>query len=159
MVLEDLNKEIDLKRINNNIKKRSVENKKKIMSFNINLNPDIDYVKDAYKKSSKEKIITKRSYSKPDNISNLRNNIQIINNHIDKNKSQISNKISNNKTLSIDSNEVILYDSNINNNNYITQIKTEKNSKDNYTYIKFNFSAINRKQKKNARIGIKYKNK
>ena len=129
--LKNLNKEIDLKRINNNIKKRSVENKKKIMSFNINLNPDIDYVKDAYKKSSKEKIITKRSYSKPDNISNLRNNIQIINNHIDKNKSQISNKISNNKTLSIDSNEVILYDSNINNNNYITQIKTEKNTNEN----------------------------
>ena len=133
--LKNLNKEIDLKRINNNIKKRSVENKKKIMSFNINLNPDIDYDKDAYKKSSKEKIITKRSYSKPDNISNQRNNIKIINNHIDKNKSQISNKISNNKTLSIDSNEVILYDSNINNNNYITQIKTEKNTdKNNLDY-------------------------
>ena len=135
--LKNLNKEIDLKRINNNIKKRSVENKKKIKSFNINLNPDIYYDKDAYKNSSKEKIITKRSYSKPDNISNQGNNIQIVNNHFDKNNSQISNKItlsSNNKNPSIDSNEVILYDSNINilkNNNYITQIKTDKNTEEN----------------------------
>ena len=130
--LKNLNKEIDLKRINNNIKKRSVENKKKIESLNIFLNPDIYYDKDAYKKSTKEKIITKRSYSKPDDIQ--RNNIKIINNHSDKNKSQISNKITKNKTLSIDSNEVILYDSNINiskNNNHIYHRKTEKNTDEN----------------------------
>ena len=140
--LKNLNNEIDLRRINNNIIIRSVENQKKQKPFNTNVNSDIGYNKDSYKKSSKEKIPTKRSYSKPDNIFNKSNNIQSINNHLDKIKSQLYNKNtleSHNKNFSIDSNEVILYDSNINiskANNHITKIKTQKSKDENNIHYK-----------------------
>ena len=135
--LKNLNNEIDLKRINNNIIIRSVENKKKNKPYNTNINSNIYYNKDSYKQSSKEKITTKRSYSKPDNILSKGNNIQRINNHLDKIKSQLYNKNtleSHNKNFSIDSNEVILYDSNINifkTNNNMIKVKTEKSKDEN----------------------------
>ena len=139
--LKNLNKEIDLKRINNNIKRRSVENKKRNNPFSANMISDIYNDKNSPNKSNKEKSINKRSYSKPDNIYKQSNKIHIINNPLHKNKSELSNKItlsSHNKKLSIDSNEVILYDSDINNfqnNNYITEIKPEKNiDKNNFNY-------------------------
>ena len=127
--LKNLNKEIDLRRININIKKRSVENIKKNTLFNNNENNNN---RNSYKSINKEKPKNKRSYSKPDN------NIITITTEKDKNKSKIYNKkiiinksqlqkniniSTNDKNISIDSNEVILTDAYINSNN--NRINTE----------------------------------
>ena len=127
--LKNLNKEIDLRRININIKKRSVENIKKNTLFNSNENNNN---RNSYKSLNKEKPKNKRSYSKPDNniisitTEKDKNKSKIYNKKIIINKSQLQKNINistNDKNISIDSNEVILTDVYINSNN--NRINTE----------------------------------
>ena len=127
--LKNLNKEIDLRRININIKKRSMENKKnKNKLFNTNMYTENYYDRNTYKKPSKDNIssIYKKSYSKP-NYNNI---------NISKNKYQSSNKISinsdTNNNISIDSNEVGLGNPYINYNNNIIITPDNKSINSNY---------------------------
>ena len=135
--LKNLNKEIDLRRININIKKRSVENIKKNTIFNGNENN--------YNKS-----INKRSYSKPDNnIINetSKNKSKNLNKKIIINKSQLQKNINlptNDKNISIDSNEVILTDAYINSNN--NGISTEDIKSENITEKINNKSSSSKKE-------------
>ena len=127
--LKNLNKEIDLKRINLNTKKRSVETrKKKDEVFNINFNSENFDNKNTYKKTSRNKDLiidnnsnNKKCYSKP------------ILNTINKNKIQSSNK----KSISLDNN--ISIDSN-------KQTKKDNYSKDKEKIINKNKDEIQKKK-------------
>ena len=128
--LKNLNKEIDLRRININIKKRSVENKNnKNKLFNTNLKSENYYDRNTYKKTSKDKdsLTNKKNYSKP-NYNNINKN---------RNKSQLSNKISINSdinnNISIDSSEVNLPNTY---NNYNNNLITPENKIVNNNYQK-----------------------
>ena len=118
--LKNLNNEIDLRRININIKKRSGENIKKNTLFNTNENNN---KRNIYKSTNKDKSKNKRNYSKSDNSTNTekdKNKSKNSNSKRTTKKSQLKNKIHlfpNDKNISIDSNEIILTDAYINSNN------------------------------------------
>ena len=141
--LKNLNKEIDLRRININVKKRSIENLRKKNKI-FNLNKENYYDRNTYKKSSKKEdlIINKRSYS------NTKNN--------DINNPQSPNKIivnsDNNNNISIDSNEMVITNNFTNNNNN----ELQKNENDEIKYI--NQKEINLQLKKPKNIGEKNNN-
>ena len=123
--LSNLNREIDLKTINLNLRRKSVENRN-INLIKNNNNQNKEYENFTFKKnedkSSKyeeikeERNTKKRSYSRPDRIINKTN--------------KTNNNIKDEQNLGIDSNEVILTDSLYNSNN--NDESTEINNKNNY---------------------------
>ena len=146
-ILKNLNREIDLKKISINIKKKSVENRKRNILFSINLNTENFYDKNTFKKTSEDKLINKRSFSKPDNIIYKKRNIN------KKNKSNSSNKItisSKNEKLPIDSNEY-----------NIKETKIKSNNNENKKHLIKENNSRNKKQinlKNNEKIDKKPKN-
>jgi len=145
-ILKNLNREIDLKKISINIKKKSVENRKRNILFSINLNTENFYDKNTLKKTSEDKLINKRSFSKPDNIIYKKRNIN------KKNKSNSSNKItisSKNEKLQIDSNEYNIKETKIksNNNENKKHLIKENNSRNKKQINLKNNEKINKKPK------------
>ena len=143
-ILKNLNREIDLKKISINIKKKSVENRKRNILFSINLNTENFYDKNTFKKTCEDKLINKRSFSKPDNIIYKKRNIN------KKNKSNSSNKItisSKNEKLPIDSNEYNIKETKIKSNNNENQkhLIKENNSRNKKQINLKNNEKINKK--------------
>ena len=118
--LKNLYKEIDLRRININIKKRSVENNKRKLNINLHTINYNDKNNPEKTSKDKEKSLNKRSYSKP--------NYNTINQI--KNKSNISNR----KGISLNKNKISIYSNDIeitndypNSKEVNTKIKIPKN--------------------------------
>ena len=82
--------------------------------FSINLNTENFYDKNTFKKTCEDKLINKRSFSKPDNIIYKKRNINKKNKSNSSNKITISSKI---EKHSIDSNEYNLKETKIKSNN------------------------------------------
>ena len=146
-ILKNLNREIDLKKISINIKKKSVENRKRNILFSINLNTENFYDKNTLKKTCEDKLINKRSFSKPDNIIYKKRNINKKNKSNSSNKIAISSKI---EKHSIDSNEY-----------NIKETKIKSNNNENKKHLIKENNSRNKKQinlKNNEKIDKKPKN-
>ena len=145
-ILKNLNREIDLKKISINIKKKSVENRKRNILFSFNLNTENFYDKNTLKKTSEDKLINKRSFSKPDNIIYKKRNINKKNKSNSSNKITISSKI---EKQSIDSNEYNLKETKIksNNNENNKHLIKENNSRNKKQINLKNNEKINKKPK------------